>query len=215
LQPLSFRLLFPNAPEMGALGIRRGNCAILDQFLLHALLQNRGEDFVQRYARRTGGKLNQQIDGRTRFERKGEALEVLQYQLQSHIAEEFQARQELACLVAQKSAESHGATIIGQGEQGGCPLLWRRKKLQYGTGNDAQRAFRAAEEFAQAIAGIVLLHGAQPVPDLAIRQYHFEPEHEVLHHAVTKGMTAAGVGADQSAYAGAAFCAEMQGEDEA
>src|SRR5690606_12377342 len=123
LQPLSFRLLFPNAPEMGALGIRRGNCAILDQFLLHALLQNRGEDFVQRYARRTGGKLNQQIDGRTRFERKGEALEVLQYQLQSHIAEEFQARQELACLVAQKSSESYGATIIGQGEQGGCPLL--------------------------------------------------------------------------------------------
>ncbi len=45
---------------------------------------------------------------------------------------------------------------------------------------------RADEELLQVVAGVVLAQAAQPVPDAAVGEHHFEPEHEVARIAIAQ-----------------------------
>ena len=85
-----------------------------------------------------------------------------------------------------------------------------RHQFQHRGGDDAERAFGADEQLAQAIAGVVLAQPAQPVPHRAIRQHHLQPEHQVARIAVAHGVVAAGVGGEHAADLRAALRGDRQ-----
>jgi hypothetical protein len=73
--------------------------------------------------------------------------------------------------------------------QGGkCDHAGRRQRieLEYRRGDDAERAFRADEQVAQGVGGIVLSQASQAVPDPAIRGHHFQPEAQIARIAVAQ-----------------------------
>ena len=81
-------------------------------------------------------------------------------------------------------------------------------------GDHAQRAFGATEQLAQLVAGIVLLHRAEP--------FHTSPSAVTTSSPSTRScaypiaeVAAPGIGSNQPAYARAAFGAEMQRKDQA
>ncbi len=98
----------------------------------------------------------------------------------------------------------------GQGGEGGDPLGGRRLEAKDGGGDDAERALGADEELAQAIAGIVLAQGSEPVPDAAVRQHDLEPEHALARVAVAERVVAAGVGGKHAADLGGPFRADRE-----
>ncbi|MNV42742.1 hypothetical protein D3C71_1344270 [compost metagenome] len=89
-------------------------------------------------------------------------------------------------------------------------MFWIGVEL-YGHGrDDAERSFRADEKLLQVNATIVLTQRRQAIPDRAIRQYHFETQHQFAGHAVTQNVDAASIGGDVAADAAAALRAERQ-----
>jgi hypothetical protein len=89
------------------------------------------------------------------------------------------------------------------------------KEFQNSGGDDAQRAFGANEKLLQVVAGVVLQQAAHAVPDLACRQNHLQPEHQVARVAVGEHACTAGVGRDVSTDAAGALGSERQREEHA
>ena len=75
-----------------------------------------------------------------------------------------------------QAEQRRDARDVGQRRQRDRRLGRAREKLQRRRGDDAERAFRADEEIAQVVAGVVLLQGAQAVPHLPVGRHHLEPQ---------------------------------------
>ena len=142
---------------MRPLGLRRGKRSVNDDVGVQSPLERRYQDVVKGNTRRYAGKLDQQVDRAAGLQRKGKVRQVLQHQRHAEIGEEFQGRDEFAGFSPQQ-LQSSLQRQAGQGRGARRPLLRRRKELQHSTGDHAQRAFGAAEQLAQLVAGIVLLH---------------------------------------------------------
>ena len=81
----------------------------------------------------------------------------------------------------------------------------RGAQPQHGARDDAERAFRADEQLAQIIAGIVLGHAVQRRQHGAIGQHGLDAQHIVTGDAMADHADAAGIGGDIAAdLAGAA-----------
>ena len=65
---------------------------------------------------------------------------------------------------------------------------------------------------AQRIAGIVFAQAPQAMPDAAIGQHHFKPQHQFARIAVAHGVVAACIGGKHAADHGCAFATETKGE---
>ena len=87
-----------------------------------------------------------------------------------------------------------------------------RKQLQRRRSDDAERAFRADEQIAQVVAGVVLLQGAQPSHTRPVGGHHLEPERQRARVAVGQHADAAGVGRQHAADLAAAFRRQAQRE---
>ena len=83
-----------------------------------------------------------------------------------------------------------------------------REQFARRRGDDAERAFRADEQIAQVVAGVVLAQRLEAIEHAAVGQHDFEAEHEVAHHAVAQDRGAAGVGRQIAAELAGAFRAE-------
>ena len=102
--------------------------------------------------------------------------------------------------------------MTGRRHERGRDLARPRKQAQHRRGDDAERSFRAHEQVLQRIAGIVLAQPSQAVPDLAVRQHRFEPQHQVAHVAVAQHRDAAGIGRDVAADLARALRADAERE---
>ena len=76
----------------------------------------------------------------------------------------------------------------------GLDRLRPRHQPQHRRGDDAERAFRADEQVAQVVAGVVLLQLVEVVQDAAVGQHHLEAERMRARDAVGERRGAAGVG---------------------
>ncbi len=100
----------------------------------------------------------------------------------------------------------------GEADKGRRLAFRGRHQLQHRRGDDAERAFRADEQVAQIVAGIVLPERPQAVPDAAIGEHHFEPEHEAARIAIGEHLQPAGIGREIAADLRRAFRGDAQGE---
>ena len=93
--------------------------------------------------------------------------------------------------------------------------LRRRKELQHRGRDDAQRALGADEELLEIVPGIVLAQSAQPVPDAAIGEDHFDAQNELPRVAETKHRGAARVRGKIAANRATPFGGQRQREQQA
>ncbi len=101
---------------------------------------------------------------------------------------------------------------VGDGDPRGRRRARPRKKLEHCGGDDAERAFAAQKKLLQVVPGVVLAQAAQAVPDLAIGEHHFEPQHQLARVAVAQHRRAAGVGGQVAADRATAFGGKRQRE---
>jgi hypothetical protein len=74
--------------------------------------------------------------------------------------------------------------------------------------DDAQRSFRADEQIAQIVAGVVFAQRLESIEHPTIGQHHFETKDQVAHHAVAQDRGAAGIRRQVAAQLAGAFRAE-------
>ncbi|MGY3329300.1 hypothetical protein ACVILI_002317 [Mesorhizobium sp. USDA 4775] len=122
--------------------------------------------------------------------------------------DQLEGGKKVAAIAPGAGIERHRVLDGAQADQCGLDLRRLGKQLQRGRGDDAERAFRADEDLLEVVAAIVLAQHLQPVPDAAVGQHHFEPEHKVARHAVAQHVEAAGIGGDVAADAAASLRAE-------
>jgi hypothetical protein len=155
-------------------------------------------------------QLQQRVVGRTAGQRRAVRREVALDQLQAQVGEQLEARQRRSghrlCDVQHRQRRLHRADR----EQRRCLAPRRRKGLEAGGGDHAERAFGADEEVAQVVARVVLAQSAQAVPQFARRQHDLEPEGELARVAVAQDLRAAGVGRQVAADGGRALRRQRQ-----
>ena len=80
-----------------------------------------------------------------------------------------------------------------------------RHQFQNSGGDDAERAFGADEQLAEAVSGVVFAQAPEAVPDASIRQNDLQSKHLIARIAVAKGVVSSGVGGQNSANLRRAF----------
>lgn len=99
---------------------------------------------------------------------------VLADELHAEIGHQLEARQQRAGRALRERQEVERR--VRRFERGQRRDLRGRQRMQlhHGGRDDAERAFRADEQIAQVVAGVVLAQSAQAVPDLALRRHDLE-----------------------------------------
>ncbi len=95
-----------------------------------------------------------------------------------------------------------------------CKRCAAREQLEHHAGDDSERAFRADEELAQVVAGVVLDHLAKRVDDRAVGEHGFDSQHQIARHTETQHPIAARVGRDVTADLAGATPAEIEGKEQ-
>ena len=93
----------------------------------------------------------------------------------------------------------HGRRRITDADPGRLDRGRAGKEPQHRARDDAEGAFRANEEVAQRVAGVVLAQVSHTVPDATVGEHHLEAEHEVAGVAVAQHLRAAGIGREIAA----------------
>ena len=137
---------------------------------------------------------------------------VLQDQVERDARHELERRDRIAGERAQARQQRDRRLRIGDADE--CSERPRGPREQFARrgGDDAERAFRADEQIAQVVAGVVLAQRLEAIEHAAVGQHDFEAEHEVAHHAVAQDRGAAGVRRQVAAELAGAFRAEAHRE---
>ena len=138
--------------------------------------------------------------------------QVLEHHVERLAGDQLVRGEALRRPLAQHREEPHSGVDVRQRDPGGRPARGRREQAQHRRGDDAEGALGADEQLLEVVAGVVLAHDPQAVPDPAVGQHHLEPEDEVAHHAVAQHRRAAGVRRDGAAHGAAALGAQRQRE---
>lgn len=140
---------------------------------------------------------------------------VLADELHAEIGHQLEARQQRAGRALRERQEVERR--VRRFERGQRRDLRGRQRMQlhHGGRDDAERAFRADEQIAQVVAGVVLAQSAQAVPDLALRRHDLEAETELARVAVAQHRGAARVRRQVAADRAAAFRREAEREQAA
>ena len=204
---LRFRDQLARRPEGAALSVRLGQRRIGDEAALHGRLEDRHHRSGHRI-----GEFRQHVPGRGFRQRRGRtpAWRMANCSAMSAISSKPTTRLPLISCASDKKV--HRGLRRGHGDEGRLARLRLREQLHHGGGDDAQRAFRADEQVAQVIAGIVLAQAFQSVPHPAIGEHHLEAEAEIARVAIGDDVEAAGIGREIAADPAGAFRREAQGK---
>ena len=113
----------------------------------------------------------QQHDLRMRFgERIAHLLEMPAHQPQTEIRHQFEAGQKRPGDALRERQEIERRMRRRERGERRDARGRLRMQLEHGGGDDAERAFRADEQIAQVVAGVVLAQSAQAVPQFALRR---------------------------------------------
>ena len=132
------------------------------------------------------------------------------HQRQRMPADHLEAGQRVARLAPRQAQQRHAGLERVAGRQRGAGGRRLRLQLHDRRGDHAQRALAADVEMAQVIAGVVLAQAGEPVPDLAGRRHHLQPQAELARVAVAQHLGAAGVGRQVAADGAAALRGQAQ-----
>jgi hypothetical protein len=103
-------------------------------------------------------------------QRLARAGNVTQHHVQRRARDEFAAGDRIPRLGAGSGQDGDRGVQVGQRQHRRDLLARAREQLQHRGGDDAQRAFRAAEQVAQIVAGVVFAQATQHVQDATVGQ---------------------------------------------
>ena len=145
-----------------------------------------------------------------RVPRLADVGEFLAQEAEAGARQEFKGADPVAHMTARKGQQVQRRLGGGHGQQRGARGGGAGRQLQRGGGDHAQRALGPDQKVAQVVAGIVLAQAFQPVPDLAVRQHRFQPQHLIAGIAVAQRVHAARIGGQQAADPRRAFGGERK-----
>ena len=192
-------MVLAQAPQRAGLGLVLGDGGVEDEALFHGFAEIGFHLLAQAplvlpvAPGARGRPFEEHVPVVLLRKRIGRARNVLQHQVDALPAHQLAGGDIVFRRGMRATEKGDGGLGRGDGDPGGGDVLGLRPQLQHRARDDAQRAFGAEIEVAQVVAGIVLLEGAQPVPDLALGRYHFQAEHQLAGVAVVQDLHAAGV----------------------
>ena len=118
--------------------------------------------------------------------KRGGNLAKLGGQIQRKGADQFKATQPFGKMVFNAREQIHGSLNRVYANPRGCHGLRRGKQFQRCACNHAERAFAADKQMARFVARGVFMQRRQVVQQLAVGQYHFQPQHQIAHRAIAQ-----------------------------
>ncbi len=108
------------------------------------------------------GQFHQDGGGRQSVERQARARHVLEDQRERVAGHELECREAVAAPGSHDGEKGERRIDVLHRHEGGRAGARRRKQLQHRAGDDAEGAFRADEQVAQRVAGVVLAQAVNP-----------------------------------------------------
>ncbi len=150
------------------------------------VLEGRGQQAEQILPRVRRGELDEQVPGRILIQGIGDARHVLHGQFHRQARHQLERGHLIAGRGAQARQQIQGMLRRVDAGQRRRRVGRLREEFQARRGNDAERAFGAHEQGFHIVAGVVLAQALQPLEHPAVREHHFEAQHQVAHHAVAQ-----------------------------
>ena len=212
---LRFRVLLADAPNLRLLRRAFGDGSVQHLAALHRLLQHGFQQVAQPGLGPGAGQVHQHVVVVPALQRVGATLDMLQREADTLARQILEGAHRGLVAVAEAAEQRQRRVLVAHGAEGDRGFPCAREQPQHGGGDEAQRALGAHEQMAQRVAGVVLAQPTQAIPDLPIRQHHFQAQHQFARVAVAHRGVAAGIGGQHATDGGAALGAQAEREQAA